>query len=130
MTSKCLCLSKELRVRFWCILVINSGKVQRSGKDEGSRKKLTLELTHLISVTYLEIFWEDQVQQGVWGGGLWCPLCVQGKTLVRTRWQSFRKLQEFITLKSLLIKIYSSQPLMKLIQNIFFKHLANNHTFF
>ena len=73
------------------------------------------------SVTYPDIFGGDRFQQGVWEGGCSVPLWVQGKAQVGTRWQNSRKLHGFSTLNHLLlIKIYPSQPVMKLIQRIFF----------
>ena len=67
---------------------------------------------------YPEIFWGDPFQQRAGGGG-----CVQGNALEGTRQQSSRILQGFSTLKSLLIKIYPPQLVMKIIQNVFLKIL-------
>ena len=56
-----------------------------------------------IAVTYPEIFWGDQFQQGAesLGGGCDAVLWVQGKALLVTSQQSSWKLQGFSTLKSL-----------------------------
>lgn len=57
-------LSKELQVLFWCILVINSRKVQRSDKDGNPRRaKLMMELTHLILVNSY-VFFTGSIELG------------------------------------------------------------------
>ena len=78
-----------------------------------------------FSVTYPDTFWGDQFQQGVWEGVI--PPSGSGKALVgETRREHSWKLQGFSTLKSLLVRIYPPQSVMKLIQHtyIFFKHLS------
>ena len=91
-------------------------------------------LAHLVffdwvsyTVTYPEIFLENQFQQGGgWGDqAVMAPYGSKAqKALVGTTWQSSWKFQGFSTPKLLLIKIYPPQPVMKLIQGIFSKNLA------